>query len=198
MFNLPIICHKSYQKRVIELDSFYYQSSENNCLFFFFAKLLDLSTFTERPQTNLGDRSSYPQANYASRSCEFKQIRSWRNLTALKFFMRIQKTRQKFVLTKFDIWFCRDNSCLFFRYFGEDRMVPLTRSLRKSYWKLHILGWTGWCRTALHRMMWDGPAKTRPAQLHVLRTICRDIGRDSWWKFPSGVLVGNFFVNIGL
>ena len=45
MFNLPIICHKSYQKRVIELGSFYYQSSENNCLFFFFCETLGFKYF---------------------------------------------------------------------------------------------------------------------------------------------------------
>ena len=41
--------------------------------------------------------------NYAGRS--YEQIRRWRYLTALKFLMQMQQTKQNFLF-----WFCRDNS----------------------------------------------------------------------------------------
>ena len=41
--------------------------------------------------------------NYAGWS--YEQIRRWRKLTALKFLMQMQQTKQNFVF-----WFCRDNS----------------------------------------------------------------------------------------
>ena len=73
-----------------------------------FAAKLGNSKILKRHSINPGNWRWNPLANYAGWS--YEQIRRWRNFTALKFFMRMHQTKQKFVRTKFVLWFCRDNS----------------------------------------------------------------------------------------
>ena len=73
-----------------------------------FAAKLGNSKILKRLSINPGNWRWNPLANYAGWS--YEQMRRWRNFTALKFFMRMHQTKQKFVRTKFVLWFCRDNS----------------------------------------------------------------------------------------